>query len=607
MTVSCVRPFARRWSKILVTLTVTVTAAAAVSADQETTRQAATFFSPVDVQLVSVEVRVSDADGEPIAGLTPADFEVREDGEPVQISHFFASRPVQGHPASVVVPSTVPAVPHQELFLALYVDDVDTDARRRMAALTNLHTFLEQPLPPNVKTMLVRFNGQLRVVCDFSDDTDRLLAALDEIRDEPVFSSDREEQALFREMQGATTDQRVEIRNWMETQTRQKPDFSNPGDMRTKPYAFYEANNRPVYHDSYLPKIHDFARNKSLRSRASLEALQRFVGYLNGVPGRKAVVWVGGLDTRPGESLFLAWEELFPEKVGRQGMSPMMEAQQYDMSRDLEHVLELANSRRVSFFTISSLGAGLERISSVEVKGRDQSKRSGFSDIWGGEDELDIMSVTTGGRTLRDNMNLDEQLRNVSAELGAYYSLGYTPPTPGDGAYHSISVKVQRKGARVRHRQGYRSEGERDSKRDGLVAAATLGFTENPLGIKLEMRAQEPRPDGTFVVPVVVEIPIGSLALLPQKDLHTANISLLSVVRDDHGRLSEIHDREVPLEIANNQLVSAITQKAEFVLGMVLGNGPRRIAVSVQDTNSSVQSTAFIDVEVGADTTVPSE
>ena len=607
MTGSCGRRFARRWSPILVTLAVTVTAAAAVSADQEATQQAAVFFSPVDVELVSVEVRVTDADGEPIPGLTPADFELREDGEPVQISHFFASRPVQGYPESAVVPSTVPAVPHQELYLALYVDDVDTDARRRLAALTNLRDFLEQPLPPNVKTMLVRFDGQLHVVCDFSDDTDRLLAALDEIRDEPVFSSDREEQALFREMQGATTDQRGQIRKWMETETRQKPDFSNPGDMTTRPFAFYEADNRRVYHDSYLPKIHDFARNKSLRSRASLEALQRFVGYLNGVPGRKAVVWVGGLDTRPGESLFLAWGELFPEKVGRQGMSPMMEAQQYDMSRDLEHVLELANSRRVSFFTISSLGAGLERISSVEVKGRDQSKKSGFSDIWGGEDELDIMSVTTGGRTLRDNMNLDEQLRNVSAELGAYYSLGYTPPTPGDDAYHSISVKVQRKGARVRHRQGYRSAGERDSTRDGVVAAATLGFTENPLGIKLEMRAQEPRPDGTFIVPMVIEIPIGSLALSPQKDLHTANISMLSIVRDDHGRLSEIHDREFPLEIANNQLVSAITQKADFVLGMVLRKGPRRIAVSVQDTKSSVLSTAFIDVEVGPDSTVQSE
>jgi hypothetical protein len=139
------------------------------------------------------------------------------------------------------------------------------------------------------------------------------------------------------------------------------------------------------------------------------------------------------------------------------------------------------------------------------------------------------------------------------------------------------------------------------------VAAATLGFTENPLGIELEMRAQEPRPDGTFVVPVAVEIPIGGLALLPQKDLHTANISLLSVVRDDHGRLSEIHDREFPLEIANNQLVSAITQKAEFVLGMVLQKGSRRIAVSVQDTMSSVQSTAFIDVEVGPDAKVRSE
>jgi VWFA-related protein len=602
----CIRPFERRWHKILVTLVVAVTASAAVSADRETTQQVATFFSPIDVQLVTVEVRVTNADGEPIPGLTPADFEVREDGEPVEISHFFASRAVQEDSESVNVSSTVPAVPHQELYLALYFDDIDTDARRRMSVLSNLRDFLEQPLPPNVKTMLVRFDGQLHVVCDFSDDTDRLLVALDEIRDQPVFSFDREEQALFREMQGATTDQRGQIRQWMETETRQKPDFSNPGDMTTRPYAFYEADNRPVYHDSYLPKIRNFARNKSLRSRASLEALRRFVSYLNGVPGRKAVVWVGGLDTRPGESLFLAWEELFPDNVRRQGMSPMMEAQQYDMSRDLEQLLELANSRRVSFYTIGSLGAGLERISSVEVKGRDQSKRSGFSDIWGGEDELDIMSSSTGGRTLRDNSNLGEQLNHVSAELGAYYSLGYTPPSPGDDRYHSISVDVQRKGAHVRHRQGYRSAAGHDSAHDGVVAAATLGFTENPLGIGLEVQAQEPRPDGTFTVPVVVEIPIGNLALLPQKNLHTAGISMLSVVRDDHGRLSEIHDRELPVEIANNQLVSAITQEARFVLGMVLRDGAQRIAVSVQDTNSSILSTAFIDVEVGPDSTVRS-
>jgi hypothetical protein len=198
------------------------------------------------------------------------------------------------------------------------------------------------------------------------------------------------------------------------------------------------------------------------------------------------------------------------------------------------------------------------------------------------------MSGSTGGRTLRDNMSLDEQLGKVAAELGAYYSLGYTPPTPGDDTYHSISVTVKRDDAQVRHRQGYRNSGGRDSARDGVVAAATLGYTQNPLGITLEAEAQERRPDGSFTVPAVVEIPIGNLALLPQTNLHTAGISMLSLVRDDRGGLSEIHDREYPIEIANNQLVSAITQDARFVLAMVLPAGRQRIAVSVQDTNSSL-------------------
>jgi VWFA-related protein len=599
-------PFASRRCVLLVSLAVTAAVAAGVAADRESNQPAAAFYSPTEVQLVSVEVRVTDADGQPIPGLTAADFEIREDGEAVEISHFFASEPVREDRHRSGDPSTVPAVPHQELYLALYVDDTDTDARRRVAVLSHLRDFLEQPLPPDVKTMLVRFDGRLHVVCDFSDDTERLLAALDEIRQESVFSSRRDEQALYREMQGATTDQRGQIRTWMETQTSQRPDAPNSEGTSTRPQAFYEPDNRRVYHDVFLPRIHNFARDKSLRSRSSLEALERFVDYLNGVPGRKAVVWVGGLDTRPGESLFLAWEELFPDLVRRQGRSPMMEAHQYDMTRDLEQLLELANSRRVSFFTISSLGAGLERISSTEVKGRNQSRRSGFHDIWSDDDGLDIMSGSTGGRTLRDNMSLDEQLGNVAAELGAYYSLGYTPPSPGDDEYHSISVTVKRDDAQVRHRQGYRNSGGRDSARDGVVAAATLGYTQNPLGITLETEAQERRTDGSFTVPAVVAIPIGNLALLPQANLHTASISMLSLVRDDRGGLSEIHDREYPIEIANNQLVSAITQDARFVLAMVLPAGRQRIAVSVQDTNSSLVSTAFIDVEVGPELDDPS-
>jgi hypothetical protein len=368
----------------------------------------------------------------------------------------------------------------------------------------------------------------------------------------------------------------------------------------SRPPAFSEHDNQPDYHN-FLPEIHALARNKYQRSRVSLEALEQFVGYLNGIPGRKAVVWVGGLDTRPGESLFLAWQELFPSGARREGVNPMMEAQQYDITLDLQELLEFANSQRVSFYTVSSLGAGLEQVSSTEGRGRDPSKTSGFTDIWGEEDALDMMSESTGGRTLADNRNLDQQLAQVSTELGSYYSLGYTPPSPGDGEYHKITVNVRHEGARVRHRQGYRYTGERNRMTDRTLAAATLGVAENPLGIALETQPQEPRSEGGFLVPVMIRIPIGDLVLMPEADHHAAQISVFSVVRDDEGRLSDVHDRIYPIEIAHDRLLSAVAQQAGFVLGMVLRKGPHRIDISIRDNNSMLESTAYVDVVVGTD------
>ena len=405
----------RRWAPACVPLVCAVLVIGWATAGDQTDSPSAAFFLPVDVPLVNVEIVVTDAEGVPIPGLTEADFEVFEDGSPVEISHFFASTPPPaGHEAGGGV-STVPTVPYQELYLALYIDDLDTDARRRTAALAHLREFLEQPLPPNMKTMLVRFDGALHVASDFSDNTDQLLAVLDDIRDMSVISPAREEQALFRQMQGATTDQRDQIREWLDT----KPQPFGGEGIRPRNPAFNDPDNKADDHN-FLPEIHTLARSEYLRSRASLEALEEFVGYLHGIPGRKAVLWVGGLNTRPGEELFLAWQELFPGAARRQGVNPMMEAQQYDMTLDLQELLEFANSQRISFYTLSSLGTGLERIASTETRGRDASRISGFTDIWGEEDALDMMSVATGGRTLADNRNLDRQLAQVATELSSY-------------------------------------------------------------------------------------------------------------------------------------------------------------------------------------------
>src|SRR5689334_8108116 len=49
-----------------------------------------TFFESIDVNVVNVEVYVTDRDGKRVQGLTRDDFQVLEDGKPVEITNFYA-------------------------------------------------------------------------------------------------------------------------------------------------------------------------------------------------------------------------------------------------------------------------------------------------------------------------------------------------------------------------------------------------------------------------------------------------------------------------------------------------------------------------------------
>jgi hypothetical protein len=115
----------------------------------------------------------------------------------------------------------------------------------------------------------------------------------------------------------------------------------------------------------------------------------------------------------------------------------------------------------------------------------------------------------------------------------------------------------------------------------------------------LECQEQEARDDNTFLVPVMIRIPIGELVLLPEEGRHRAQVSVYSVVFDQAGRSSDVHERSYPIEIENQHLLTAVEQEAKFTIGMVLREGPHRIAISIRDESSATESTAVVDVMVG--------
>jgi len=70
---------------------------------------------------------------------------------------------------------------------------------------------------------------------------------------------------------------------------------------------------------------------------------------------------------------------------------------------------------------------------------------------------LNEITSQSGGHTevVRDTAALDTATASIAEELNHQYVLGYASKHPGDGQYHSIRVKVDRPGYKVRARAGY--------------------------------------------------------------------------------------------------------------------------------------------------------
>jgi hypothetical protein len=216
---------------------------------------------------------------------------------------------------------------------------------------------------------------------------------------------------------------------------------------------------------------------------------------------------------------------------------------------------------------------------------------------------MSSMSGSTGGRPLVNSPGLPDQLDEVSEELASFYSLAFEPNHQGDGEYHRLEVKVDRKGVQVRHRDGYMDVPMTERTLDQTMAAAVHGYADNPLGITVATNGEIlPRDDGTFLVPVIITVPIDQLVLIPSEEEHKGQISILLMVRDWRGDLSPPVRREYPVAIPNASLTTALTQSAGFTIRLGVGSGQQRIAVGLRDEIAGSDSVTTLDLDLGKDT-----
>jgi VWFA-related protein len=68
---------------------------------------------------------------------------------------------------------------------------------------------------------------------------------------------------------------------------------------------------------------------------------------------------------------------------------------------------------------------------------------------------LYAIATGTGGFVIGNNNDLLAALEKIAKDQAQYYLVGYVPPDKGEGACHTLRVKVEHSGAQVRARSGY--------------------------------------------------------------------------------------------------------------------------------------------------------
>lgn len=579
----------RRTSTLLAALAALF--AVAAGGQDEETRRHGIFLDSIDVSLVNVEVVVT-KDGEPVGDLRREDFSVTDDGKPVVLSHFYAVRGGYRQAAAEAAADEATAgPPREDASLVVLVDEPFLSAASRRRVFDAVERRLDALMDGGTRVTIVVKDRQVRVALPPTTDREAVRAALAATA-EAGGSLDRYV------MNSAAIVQQIEsaARAGLPAQRPPPPPGGGPGSIP-----------RGISPDTTLQDARQTA--DTLRAvtagqynevRASLSLLATFVGSLAGLPGRKAVLYVcDRLPLRPGEREWQVWYRKYGLAVGRELGIPSVESQvrDYDLSAALRELQDDATASGVAFYPV---GAGLGTRSGFSAeRGSSSTVEAAFSESAAAGAGLRLLAAATGGRAAIGVLRPDAFLDALRQDMGHYYSLAYPSPHRGDGKSHKIEVLVDRPGVQVRYLERYADKDAHQEMHDRALTAVLLGTAENPFGIEVKAAEAGPRKDGLVEVGLEVRFPLSKLLLVPEEKRHAGDVTILLLIREGGGGISEPIRVDVPIEIPNQQLLGALTRNAVYRTTLALRPGEPSIAVVVRDDLSAESSTVRLDLHVG--------
>lgn len=554
------------------------------------------YFETVNVQVVNIDVYVTGADGRPVLGLEPDDFELRVDGRPVQISNFYAvelrddelfvrrggeveaqplASPPVGDPREVDrlrrEPAAIP--PEQALHVAIYVDNFNLTPFNRNRVLRELRVFIREQLRPEDRVMLASSDPGLNLRLPFTNDREQLNRTLLELEEVSAQRIHRNNER--RDLIGNI----VDVNNEFSREDRPGVVDAVRRGQSIGGGANYARNQLMAYAGS--------VRNDT---NLSINALSRVVENLSAAPGRKALVYVAdGIPMIAGEDIFYFVEQLYERSVS------LIEMGEYDLSRRFQQLAAGANANRTSFYTIDARGLTVLSQSTVAAQTAGAPGQASLIDqiqVTNLQAPLQLMAEETGGRAVINANRVMPDLLKIADDFRNYYSLGYMPTIADTGRYHPIDVRWKNKprGASVRFRRGYRSKTVESQMIEGTQSALNLNMQENPLGVRVDSLPAKRRSDGNYDVPIIVEVPWKELVLIPREGVHHGRIELWLAAKDERDRSTEPHRTELTIAVPEDRISEIENGSWRYGLEVTMEAGYHDIGVGLRDDIGGRQS-----------------
>jgi VWFA-related protein len=501
---------------------------------QQTPPREPTPVFPSEAELVVVDVVVADKKGGgAVAGLSPADFEITEDGAPQTISSFeAATAPPPPAPAPAGTPAapsapdrvstnTAPDVRAGRSFVLVF-DDANITPLRVGAARAAVAEFLRKGVRDGDRVLLVATSGSAWWSTRIPAGREELLGILERL--EARFSPDTGPERM-------SDSEAMRIHVYRDMQV---------WDRVTRRYETYGVSAAAMRGDAEtrLPGTGDAyveARAQEVYTRAiarldgTLSVLERVLGAMAPVKGRK--------------SLLLVSEGFI-----------------YDPSiAGFRRVTQASRRSNVALYFVDARGLeGSSSVFSAEFGPpiADQDVLPTLADQWEGVSGAQGLAAETGGFSIRNTNALAPGLERIARESEAYYLLGYQPRNAAqDGKFRKIEVKVARRGVDVRARRGYYAPGppaagavaKAGGRDEAIQAALDSPYEIDGVPLRATSFVFEEAALGKAAVVIATDVDIRGLAFEKQEERLEDALEFLLVVA--HRETGEFHRYDQTVEL----------------------------------------------------------